>query len=289
MRMATKIQSSATDDAIAACTFSTHYARMFEEMGACPPLPKFSVADPVLSKALFFHLAKLRYTGWKYVAAIQRDRRHSLSDVFQDLLAYYLRAALAPHGCLVELEASMPGANGGQKTQVDIVILKKKRAVKPVPFFAIEVKTTVGRDRIRDETDKQKQLDRLEQVARNFRLPHTDNAIFIHEEPTNNTGDFERLYWTKPSKENSVPFPGARKLPRPSDPLYSRIYPLFFGTDPKWWDWSDEPDNSTKAFKAHKTSAPLIPYERFIREAENRIVTPLEAIIKLIRQASLTV
>ncbi|MFM0353352.1 hypothetical protein PQR12_07720 [Paraburkholderia nemoris] len=277
---------SVTDKAIAACTFSTHYARMYEEMGYCPTLPSFSAADPVLSKALFFHLANLRYAGWQYAARIRRDRRHALADVFQDLLAYYLRAALAPHDCQVELEASMPGADGGEKTQVDIVILKKGRTAKPMPFFAIEVKTTVGRGRIRTEKEKQQQLARLKQVASNFRLPDPDNVIFIYEEPTNNTGPFERLYWTKKSEEEVVSYPGKRKLPRPTDRLYSRIYPLFFGTDPKTWDWSNEPDNCTKRYVAHKTSWPSITRERFMREAESRIVTPLEEVIDLILSAS---
>ncbi|MCS3390364.1 hypothetical protein [Burkholderia thailandensis] len=277
---------SATDKAIAACSFSTHYARMYEEMGNRPTLPTFSVTEPVLSKALFFHLAQLRYAGWKYAVTVRRDRRHALADVFQDLVAYYLRAALAPHACLVELEASMPGANGGDKTQVDIVILKKRGPAEPVPFFAIEVKTTIGRGRIRTEEEKKPHLARLEQVASNFRLPDPSNVIFIHEEPSNNTGDFERLYWAKNSKDPTVPFPGQRKLPRPTDPLYSRIYPLFFGTDPKMWDWSKEKDNRTKKYQKHKTSFPDITRERFIQEAEQRIVTPLEEVIDLILNAS---
>lgn len=276
---------SATDKAIAACTFSTHYAQMFDEMGQCPTLPKFSTTEPTLSKALFFHLAKLRYAGWKYAAMVRRERRHALADVFQDLLAYYLRAALAPHALLVELEVLVPGTNGGKKTQVDIVILKKRRTAKPVPFFAIEVKTTIGRGRIRTEADKKPHLERLEQVARNFGI-QKNNVIYIYEEPCNNTGPFERLYWTKNSEDEAVSYPGKRKIPRPADPLYSRIFPLFFGTDPKLWDWSMEKGNDTKRYLEHKTSFPDITRERFIREAEQRIVTPLEEVIDLILNAS---
>ncbi|WP_458762849.1 hypothetical protein [Cupriavidus basilensis] len=58
---------SATDKAIAASIFSTHYAQMFEEMSQCPTLPTFSAAEPTLSKALFFHLAKLQYAGCKAI------------------------------------------------------------------------------------------------------------------------------------------------------------------------------------------------------------------------------
>ncbi|MFP3549123.1 hypothetical protein SB861_00245 [Paraburkholderia sp. SIMBA_049] len=283
-----KTLTSATDEAIAACTFSTHYAQMFEDMGRCAPtLPMFSANNPILSKALFFHLAKLRYAGWQYATKVRRDRRHALADVFQDLLAYYLRAALAPHNLRVELEASMPGVDGGEKTQVDIVILKETGREDWAPFFAIEVKTTIGRGRIRDDDDKKKHLNRLDQVGRNFGISDKNNVIYIYEEPSNNTGPFERLYWTKRSRDEVISYPGKRKLPRPSDdPLYSRIYPLFFGTDPKLWDWSKEPDNRTKRYKAHKTDFPSIPRERIIQEAESRIVTPLEEVIGLILRAS---
>lgn len=179
----------------------------------------------------------------------------------------------------------MPGVSGGDSTQVDIVILKKGCAVQPVPIFAIEVKTTIGRGRIRTEDEKKPHLDRLEQVARNFNLP-MDNVIFVYEEPTNNTGEFEKLYWTKIGEDGAKCFPGTRALPRPVDPLYSRIYPLFFGTDPKMWDWSAEADNRTKRYLAHKTAYPAITRERFVQEAENRIVTPLEEVIALIRKAA---
>lgn len=273
-----------TDRAIDACTFSSHYARMYEEMGRCPELPAAPRSDFVLSKALFYHLARIRYAGWMYAATVQRERRHALADVFQDLLAYYLRAALAPQGLMVQLEASMPGVNGGESTQVDIVILKKGRAAQPMPIFAIEVKTTIGRGRIRTEDEKKPHLDRLEQVARNFDLP-LDNVIFVYEEPTNNTGEFEKLYWTKIGKDGAKCFPGTRVLPRPVDPLYSRIYPLFFGTDPKTWDWSAETGKRTKRYLAHKTAYPAITRERIVQEAERRIVTPLEDVIALILKA----
>lgn len=277
--------TTATDRAIDACTFSAHYARMYEEMGHCPPLPAVQADDLALSKALFFHLARIRYTGWMYAATVRRERRHSLSDVFQDLLAYYLRAALAPQGLIVQLEASRPGVGGGDSTQVDIVIFRKGRTAPPVPVFAIEVKTTIGRGRIRTEDEKKPHLDRLEQVARNFDLP-PDNVIFVYEEPTNNTGEFEKLYWTRKTETGARLSPGARVLPRPLDPLYSRIYPLFLATDPKMWDWSKEPGNNSKQYRARKTAYPAITRERFIQEAENRIVTPLEEVIALIRNGS---
>lgn len=277
-------QLSSTDAAIDACTFSTHYARMFAELVPSPVLPAYSPANPVLSKALFFHLAKLRHAGWQYAAAVRRERRHSLSDVFQDLLAYYLRAALEPHGLQVELEAMMPSTQGNKPTQVDIVV-RKNQGAESAAIFAIEVKTTIGRGRIRTAEDKQPHIDRLEQVALNFGIP-SNNVIFVYEEPSNNTGDFQRLYWTGPNKRDGIPFPGRRMATRPADPLYGRIYPLFFGTDPKTWDWSTGPNNTTRRYLAHKTCCPPVTRERFIQEAEMRIVTPIEEVIELILSAS---
>lgn len=277
-----KMTKSAIDQAIDACSFSDHYARMYEDLTCRTPLRLPPDDKYALSKALFYHLAHLRYVGWKHAVDFQRDRRHGLSDVFQDLLAYYLRKVLGAEGYDVALEASREPPGGGQPTRVDILISKELASGAVTPFFIIEVKTTVGYKRIHE--NEAVYLKRLSDAARNFGVPEK-HAIYIFEEPSNNGNGVEQRYWTKgKGRIGGESAPGQRKLPRPTEGLFSHIYPLFFGTDPKTWNWMSA-ENPTRHFANHKGKHPIITKEMFLAEAERRLVTPLEDVIDLIRAA----
>jgi hypothetical protein len=273
---------SATEAAIKACTFSERYATTYQEM-AFSPLLSYPEGEKALSKALFYHLAKIRYAGWQYRVHFGRGRKHSMSDIFQDLLAFYLRAALGPppHGFEIKLEQSPK--TGNKRSRVDILILKDEK-----PIFAIEVKTTVGWERLETEKAIADHLARIEQVAEDFGIRH-ENVIYVYEEPTNNGVIFEEKFWLKNKNKDLAERarnPGERVLLRPRHPEpFANIYPLFFGTDPLQWTWKELSGRPVKMRKNSRFWFPEIAETRFLQEAETRIVTPLEEVIDLILRA----
>jgi hypothetical protein len=273
--MATK--ESATEAAVKACTFSGHYEAMYQQMGISPLLP-YPNDEKAISKALFYHLAKIKYAGWQYRMTFKRARKHSLSDIFQDLLALYLRGALCRHGFEIRLEQSV-SVKGGKRIQVDILILKDE-----IPFFAIEAKTTIGWDRPDKNAspgrEYSKHEKRLEYVAKAFNIS-PKNVIYVYEEPTNVSATFEKAYWDK-----SGEFPGKPALFRPSEYPLSRIYPLFFGTDPLYWGWDELTRLPSKTRENPHFWCPPIDEPTFFKEAEKRIVTPVETVVELILSAT---
>jgi len=56
---------------------------MFVSLRHPEPL-SFQSNDRAISKALYFHLAKIKYAGWPHRVDFQRARKHSVADIFQD-------------------------------------------------------------------------------------------------------------------------------------------------------------------------------------------------------------
>ena len=268
--------SELLNSAMGACSAAEHYHAMFQSLKKAQPL-RFAADDRVLSKALFFHLAKMKYAGWQHRVDFQRARKHSMADLFQDLVAFYLRCALPTETFNVLLEPRLPGEDG-KTIHPDILIRKKEAKREAVNHFVIEVKTTIGFARPREgEEDKYGPLgERLYKVSKAAGVP-PESVIYIFEEPANVTHEFRDYFWDKEgwqAKDRStLPFP------------LSQIFPLFWGTDPYYWEWPETKKESKGGSKDRRFWYPEITDEAFLAQAARRIVTPLEDVLTRIVDA----
>lgn len=252
------------NEAIKACDASRLYGDLYASLSQNPRL-QCDLESTHLSEALYYHLCRIKYAGWRHRVQFKRGKKHSVADVFQDLLAFYLRAAL-PEEYEVRLEvAKKAGHAGAISTQADIVILRNG-----ANQFVIEAKTTIGwaRPDYKLPLPYHAFSKRIEQVASNFGIsPH--KVIFVFEEPTNVNKRFLALFWdgAKGAARDNLEFP------------LSQIYPLFMTTDPYYWPaWPHKP---TEEHRISWCPEELTDAEIGVR-ARSSIVTPLEHIVALI-------
>lgn len=194
---------------------SQHYSDFLDSFSKSCEKPTIDLDGTEISEAIFFHLCKMKYAGWRHRINFKRSRKHSLSDIFQDTIAFYLKTALPPN-YTVELEPRI------RKAQPDIAVKFNNRYI-----FLVEVKTTIGWKRP-DTTanDPYKDIrDRIELLHNAFDVP-AENIIYIYEEHSNVSREFSDCFWdrkTKLAKERPTTFP------------FSIIFPLFDRTDPYYW------------------------------------------------------
>lgn len=204
-----------------------------------------------VSQAIFFHLCKMKYAGWRHRVRFNRGVKHSLSEIFQDVIAFYLKASL-PVEYSVELEVSK------DKLRPDIVIKKNGTY-----HFILEIKTNIGYNRsgLKEEFNARRNA-----LSKAFGVKES-NIIYVFEEHTNVSNEFSEMYWDKKS--------GVAKSVRPDNAPYSFIYPLFNGDDPYYWDKNFDSSNQLKA----------VTREDILKRASENVVTPFEDILKLIQSA----
>ncbi|KXU87146.1 hypothetical protein CR51_36035 [Caballeronia megalochromosomata] len=244
--------------------FVTLHSAAFESLETTTAFP-FTLEGRELSKALFCDLARIKYAAWRHRAKFSRGKSHSVSEIFQDLLAYYLRCALDPALFAVVLEEH----RRDEKCRSDIIVKRKVAGNEFKASFVIEVKTTTGFAPLSSDEARVKAVARLKQVAKAYRV-FEHNVIYVYQEPRNNGKGVELMYWNSQQMQAPENFSRA-SLPPPFD----RMYPLFDRTDPVQWEsrWK------------HEKFVPDVPQSRFLEEASRRIVTPLEEIIPLIEAA----
>jgi hypothetical protein len=210
-----------------------------------------------ISEDLFCEVCKIQYIGWKHRILYKRDIKSSISDVFQDIIAYFLKAAL-PKNYEVLLE------NKIGKIRPDILIKKNKEY-----HFAIEVKTTVGWGGRIDSRDKEtikpyeKRVNSIKKIINIAK----ENIIYIFAGVRNNGHGFLEQFWNEQTRE---------RKPRPSQFPYSNIYPLFDQYDPYYWDWSKS------GIKRDEEYAVLDDKEFYEKAQTKIIVTPFEEILEKI-------
>lgn len=252
--------SSLDRSAIDACNISHHYAAMYQSISEVQRTT-YSPAGDSISIALFYHLAKMKYAGWIHRVKFARARKHAMADIFQDLLAFYLRCALTE-----EYEVLLEACAGERKarTQADILVRKNGRN-----HFVIEVKTTIGFARPDYTLDEPYALlaERIDRVAANFGVPQA-HVLYVFEEPSNVGKQFLELFWDK--KQGRAVDRCA--LPSP----LSHIYPLFWETDPYYWKWPKA------ARSGWAESYPVLNDEQILEEARRRIVTRFETVVERI-------
>lgn len=210
-----------------------------------------------ISEDLFFQIFKIKLSGWKYRVKFNRVKKHSIADIFQDLIALYLKACLSGEYS-VELEKSI----NNKKPHVDILILKNG-----IPDFVIEVKTTIGWSR--NDLDESFNARRKE-IHDVFNIP-LERIVYIFLEHSNVSKSFSAKYWDK--KQNK---PIDRKNILLDEP-YSFIYPFFNDIDPYYSDKKSFP----KGFNKDKEVLNFTD-EDIRNRAAKSIVTPFEHILEKI-------
>lgn len=207
-----------------------------------------------LSKAIFFHLIKMKSAAWKLKVDFKRSKRHSLSDFFQDIIAFYLKCTL-PDDYIVEIEKVRDNVH------VDIAIKKAGEYV-----FLIEVKTTIGYERPDMESvDPLKKLkDRIAVLSEKFNVP-AENIIYVFEDHGNTPKAFSEMFW-----DRKLNIPKAK----PTEFPLSNIRPLFNADDPFYWK-HEKGFNKNNQYKEFSD-------EVILEKAEKSIVTKFEEIINQI-------
>jgi len=114
------------------CKISKYYTKTLEALDDVIKLFEIDYKKTNISEAIYFHLSKMKYVGWKHRVDFNRSRKHSISDFFQDIISYYLKAAL-PDEYQVLLEQKIG------KTQPDILVKRRNKNL-----FIIEAKTNIG-------------------------------------------------------------------------------------------------------------------------------------------------
>lgn len=211
----------------------------------------------IISKSIYLDLVKMKFAGWRHRVNFKRKRKHTISEFFQDIVAFYLKAIL-PDEYEIELETKIG------KTQPDIVIKKDGKF-----HFIIEVKTNIGWARPDNSLeDPHKEIrERVESLSNNFNVP-TENIIYIFEDHGNVGKAFSEKFW---DKKNHKP------KNQPSDFPFSIIRPLFNGNDPYYWKQAKGFNRQTNYIEFDETT--------IFNLAENNIVTKFEDIVKEILSA----
>ncbi len=132
-----------------------------------------------ISLQIFYDLFRIREAQERYGKKINRDVNYSIADIFQDLIAHYLKLVLSKnYEILLEQKE--------KKVRIDILIKKNEKN-----WAAIEIKTNVGWDR--ELVKGKKYLKRLNRISKKFGIPI--KRIFYIFETTRNVGKkFEERY-----------------------------------------------------------------------------------------------
>lgn len=253
-----KTQANAEADAISAFRGSKLYSDLLDSFTAVPQMDiRAFHGTTAISEAMYFHMCKMRYAGWRHRVTFRRFKKHSLSEFFQDVVAFYLKAVMPP-GVTVEVEPKRG------RTQVDIGVKVGAEYV-----YLIEVKTNIGWDRIDVDAPEsyRKISERIGELSANFGVQQ-ENIIYLFEEHSNVGKTFSQVYWDKHLEQPK---------PRPTQFPCSVIFPLFNGTDPYYW-------KHRKGFKKNDEYIELSD-EEIRRYARQNIVTPFEAILDRITTA----
>ena len=220
--------------------------------------PLFNVGNDLngtkISEDIYFQLCKIQYIGWKHRILYKRNIKISISDIFQDIIAYYIKAIL-PKNYEVLLEEKIG------KTRPDILIKKDGKN-----HFAVEIKTSVGwggRIDLRNKETFKPYRDRVDSISKDFNIPK-GNIIYIFAGLGNNGNNFSEQFWDENTRKS-----------RPTQFPYSIIFPLFEQYDPYYWDWSSSNIKRDKQYA-------LIDDSKILEMAHKNIISPFEEIIKII-------
>jgi hypothetical protein len=238
---------------------SKHYRKFVESFCERKSKVNFDLNKNNITKAIYYHLYLINYAGWNMRIKFNRKIKHNSSEIWQDIIAFYLSKALG-NNYQVALEEKK------DKIRPDILIRNKNKNI-----FVIEVKTTIGWSRINNKNilEKKKEISqRIRDISNKFNV-NKKNIIYIFGSPKNNSKDFWCHYWDDVNKKKKL---NCTKFP------YNCIYPLFFnGPDPYYFPYE-------KGFKKKESIKPMMKKSEILKEADKNIIFTLEEIISLIKK-----
>lgn len=214
---------------------------------------KFDLETTEISSSIFKHIFKMKCVLWKQSVIFKRRIRISISELFQDIVALYLKLALKD-----EFEIILEEKVG--KLRPDILIKYKGQNL-----FILEIKTTIGWDRKSINGSIQ---NRIKDLSENFNISK-DNIVYIFMSPWNVNRQFAAKYWNSDyNKPMSLP----EEFP------YNKIRPLMTFEDAYYFKHEKGFDRQTN----------YIEYsEKQIDDLSiNSTVIPLELTIKEIIKAA---
>lgn len=151
---------------------------------------------------IYYDLFRIRDAQWNYKLASNRGIDYSLADIFQDIVAHYLRINLSKkYKVFLEFQQG--------KLRPDILIKKKNKN-----WAIIEIKTTIGWNRGLVKGDEY--LVRLKKLSKEFGIP-LKRVFYIFESSRNVNKEFSKLFEEKKKtkitrfilplfKENASPY-----------------------------------------------------------------------------------
>ncbi|WP_418511456.1 hypothetical protein [Corallibacter sp.] len=207
----------------------------------------FDIENLEISKSIYKHIFKIKLALWKQKIEFRRMKKVANSDLFQDIIAFYLKSYLSD-----DFEIILEEKKG--KFQPDILIKFKNKEL-----FIIEIKTSLGwaRGSIENEIPQ-----RIKELSINFNIPQ-NNIVYILQSPWNVKKEFRERYWNNKKKI-------ACELPK--DFPYNKIRPLMTMDDPFYFKYEDiNPkieyiDYSNEKIDELSNKSIVIPFELTINE-----------------------
>lgn len=221
---------------------SEHYINFIEALSDYENV-EFDLEDNEMSKSIFKHIFKIKLAQWKLRIKFKREKKTAISDLFQDIIAYYLKTYFSD-----DYEIILEQKKG--RLRPDILIKYKKKNL-----FIIEIKTDLGfaRKSVNDGIPK-----RIENLSKEFNVLK-DNIVYILISPYNINKAFREKYWDNTKQE-------AHKLP--SEFPYNKIRPLLANEDPYYSkkEKIGPEDYTDKKINDLAESSIIIPLEKTIKD-----------------------
>ena len=162
---------------------------------------EFNLESTEISQAIFVQIFRLKTALWKQSVEFRRMKRTSISDIFQDILALYIKIALDEN-----FEVILEEKKG--KFQPDILIKYNGENL-----FILEVKTNIGWERNSLSGHFQ---NRIKSISEVFGI-NEQNIVYIFQSPWNVNRDFTSKY---------LDFETWKAKPLPTKFPYNKIRPL---------------------------------------------------------------
>ncbi|MDD3976508.1 MAG: hypothetical protein PHN22_05085 [Candidatus ainarchaeum sp.] len=142
-----------------------------------------------ISKLIYLDLFLIRQAQWNYKIKFNRKIDSSVSDIFQDLIAYYLKNSLSN-----EYQVILEEKTG--KLRPDILI-KKNGSNHSI----IEIKTTIGWDR--KLIENKNYMDRIIELSTEFNVLEK-RIFYIFESYANVNKGFKKVFEMKNSEDKEI-------------------------------------------------------------------------------------
>ena len=143
-------------NAIDICKVSDFYEKMLEAFSGKDDLVDFDINGNEISKAIYYQMCSMKFAGYKHRVNFNRAKKHTMAELFQDIIAFYLSKCLDSTKYEIFLEQNGSTIVDSKNKNIYPDILIKKNGQN---FFVIEVKTTIGWNRNNLSENIQNRID----------------------------------------------------------------------------------------------------------------------------------